>query len=342
MKLRSIEIDGSIGEGGGQILRSSLSLALVTGQPCRVTAIRAGRRKPGLLRQHLTAVKAALEISDGVVDGAEPGSRELVFRPGPVRPGEYRFAVGTAGSATLVLQTILPALLLASGPSRLVLEGGTHNPLAPPFDFLTDTFLPQLARFGARVTARLDRPGFYPAGGGRFEVEIEPAPRLQEIELLERGSDRGRVALVHLAALPQHIAQRGFERLRERLGWAESACQLISHAAERGPGFALLAQVASEHVTETFSAFGERGLKTEALADQLAEQVRRYLAATAPVGEHLADQLLLPLALAGRGAFRTTGLSLHARTNLDVIAKFLPVAWKIEPQADGSAVVRLG
>ncbi|MBS0660346.1 MAG: RNA 3'-terminal phosphate cyclase [Verrucomicrobia bacterium] len=337
-----IEIDGSVGEGGGQILRTSLSLSLLTGQPVRVTSIRAGRRKPGILRQHLTAIRAALEISGGVADGAELGSRELVFRPEKIVPGDYRFAVGTAGSATLVLQTILPALMLASGPSQLVLEGGTHNPLAPPFDFLERTFLPQLARFGPQVTARLDRPGFYPAGGGRIDISITPVTRLQPVELLERGADGERALIVHLAALPNHLAQRAFERLCARLNWPDSCCQRLVHSSERGPGLAVVAQVSSEQITETFSGFGERGLKTEALADELAEQVRRYLASTAPVGEYLADQLLLPLALAGRGAFRATGLSLHARTNLEVIAKFLPVRWSVEPQADGSTVVALG
>src|SRR5262245_60443308 len=171
-------IDGSQGEGGGQILRTALALSLVTGAPFRVEKIRAGRQKPGLLRQHLTAVTAAVEIGGAAVEGATLGSRELSFRPGSVRPGAYRFAVGTAGSAALVLQTVLPALLTATGPSTVVVEGGTHNPHAPPFDFLALAFLPLLARMGARAQATLDRPGFYPAGGGQLTVEITPAPAL--------------------------------------------------------------------------------------------------------------------------------------------------------------------
>src|SRR3954466_3092396 len=182
-----ITIDGAAGEGGGQILRTSLGLSLVTGQPFRIVNIRAGRKKPGLLRQHLTAVQAATQIGDAVTDGLEMGSLEVVFRPERVRSGEYRFAVGTAGSTTLVLQTVLPALMLAGKPSRLVLEGGTHNPFAPPFDFLVQTYLPLLARFGPQVEAKLLRPGFFPAGGGRLEIDIQPIAKLHPHDLPVRG-----------------------------------------------------------------------------------------------------------------------------------------------------------
>ena len=163
-------IDGSQGEGGGQILRTALGLSLVTGTAFRIEKIRAGRAKPGLLRQHLTAVNAATVIGDALVDGAELGSPALVFRPRSVRPGAYRFAVGTAGSASLVLQTVLPPLLTAGASSILTLEGGTHNPWAPPFDFLARAFLPLLERMGAPVRAAIQRYGFYPAGGGQFTV----------------------------------------------------------------------------------------------------------------------------------------------------------------------------
>src|SRR5262245_57066518 len=168
-----LTIDGSHGEGGGQILRSSLALSMVTGTPFRIENIRAKRKKPGLMRQHLTAVNAARQVSSAGVDGAAIGSTELVFHPGTVRPGDYQFAVGTAGSTTLVLQTVLPALLCAGGSSRLSFEGGTHNPFAPPFDFLERAFLPLMNRMGPKVAATLERPGFYPAGGGRFTVTIE-------------------------------------------------------------------------------------------------------------------------------------------------------------------------
>src|SRR4051812_32951839 len=159
-------IDGSQGEGGGQILRSSLALAAITGTPVRLEKIRAGRAKPGLQKQHLAAVRAAARICNGRLEGDELQSRELTFHPQEPCAGEYHFAVGSAGSASLVLQTVLPPLLLAAGASKVVVEGGTHNPMAPPFEFLRDTFLPTLSRIGATVTLTLDRHGFYPAGGG--------------------------------------------------------------------------------------------------------------------------------------------------------------------------------
>src|SRR5262249_47279895 len=172
-----ISIDGSFGEGGGQILRTALGLSLFTGQPFRIDKIRAGRKNPGLLRQHLTAVKAAAKIGQAEVTGVNIRSTQLTFSPGPVAAGDYQVAVGTAGSATLVLQSVLPALLISDDQdrqTRLTLEGGTHNPFAPPFDFLAKAFLPLLERMGARIEVRLERYGFYPAGGGRFGMPIEP------------------------------------------------------------------------------------------------------------------------------------------------------------------------
>ena len=336
-----VAIDGASGEGGGQILRTSLALSLVTGRAFRMVNIRAKRAKPGLLRQHLTAVRAAAEISGGVGDGAEIGSGELVFRPGTVRAGDYRFAVGTAGSTTLVLQTVLPALALADGPSRVTLEGGTHNPLAPPFDFLARTFLPVFNRFGPTVAATLTRAGFYPAGGGQIEVAVAPTDRLRPVELLTRGAEGSRRVVAHLAGVPAGAAERAFEQVDKRLRWGRAACEIITHPAERGQGFVLTGEVGSETHTEVFTGFGERGLRAEAVADRLVEQVRAYLGGGLPVGEHLADQLLLPMALAAGGAFRTAGLSPHARTNIEVIEAFLPVRFRVDALETGGVEVRL-
>ena len=337
-----VNIDGAVGEGGGQILRTSLALSLVTGRPFRLVNIRAHRTKPGLLRQHLTAVRAAVGISDAACDGAEIGSGELVFRPGAVRAGDYHFAIGTAGSTTLVLQTILPALALAGGPSRVVLEGGTHNPLAPPFDFLVRTFLPVFNRFGPTVRSTLLRAGFYPAGGGRMEVNIAPTDRLRPVELLARGTDGGRRVIAHVAGVPPGAAERAFEQADKRLRWGRAVCEIIEHPAERGQGFVLIGEVASEVHTEAFTSFGERGLRAEAVADRMVEQVRSYLAAGLPVGEHMADQFLLPMALAAGGAFRTAGLSPHARTNIEVIEAFLSVRFQITAIESGGIEVSVG
>ena len=340
-KTEIITIDGSAGEGGGQILRTSLALSLVTGQPFRIVNIRAGRKKPGLLRQHLTAVQAAAQISGAVSDGAEMGSTEVVFRPERVRAGDYRFAVGTAGSTTLVLQTVLPALMLADGPSRLTLEGGTHNPFAPPFDFLARTFLPLLARFGPTIEAKLVRPGFYPAGGGKLEITIQPSPKLQPVELFDRGADAGRRVVAHLAAIPPSVAKRAFAQFEKRMRWPHSCFEIVEHSSDCGPGFVLTAEVASEHLIETFTGFGERGVRAEQVADTVINQVRHYLAASAPVGEYLADQLLLPLAIAGRGGFRAVGISRHAQTNIEVIRQFLPVTIETATDENGGSAIRI-
>ncbi|MHC4608462.1 MAG: RNA 3'-terminal phosphate cyclase, partial [Planctomycetota bacterium] len=214
-----LTIDGSIGEGGGQILRTSLGLSLVTGKPFRLEKIRAARPKPGLRAQHHTAVEAAAKIGRAEVTGAKIKSQEITFVPGEVEPGEYTFHVGTAGSATLVLQTVLPALILAKGPSTLTLDGGTHNPFAPPYDFLEKAFLPLVNRMGPTVRTKLNRPGFFPAGGGRFHVSVEPAAKLARLDLPDRGDVRRRSARVLLSRLPEHIASREIKVLRKRLGW---------------------------------------------------------------------------------------------------------------------------
>ena len=214
-----LTIDGTFGEGGGQILRTALALSLVTGKPFRIENIRAGRRNPGLLRQHLTAVNAATEISHAEVTGAAIGSRELTFAPGSVVSGVYSFAVGTAGSTTLVLQTVLPALLVASGKSKVILEGGTHNPFAPPFDFLEKSFLPLVNRMGPRVTAELERPGFYPAGGGRMSVTVEPVIALQRLDLQVRGEVLDRRARAVVANLPISIAERELNVIARKMSW---------------------------------------------------------------------------------------------------------------------------
>lgn len=318
-----LTIDGSQGEGGGQILRTALALSLVTGIPFTIEKIRAGRRKPGLLRQHLTAVNAAVAVGDADVDGATLGSQTLVFRPRTVKSGEYRFAIGTAGSTGLVIQTVLPALLTASGPSVLTLEGGTHNPAAPPFDFLARAFLPLVQRMGPRVDAVLGCPGFYPAGGGRCVVRITPTARLEPLTLLERGAIKQRRARALVAHLPRQIADRELAVVRNRLGWSEDELEVVVVDGDTpGPGNVLLIDVESEHLTEIFCGFGEVGIRAEAVAEHAAKEARRYLAAGVPVGVHLADQLLVPLALAGAGSFRTIGLSSHSRTNLDVVRLF--------------------
>lgn len=336
-----ITIDGSQGEGGGQILRSALALALATGKPFKIRRIRAGRKQPGLLRQHLTALQAAAAIGQADVVGGKLGASELTFVPGGVRPGEYHFAVGTAGSATLVLQAVLPALLCAAGPSTLHLEGGTHNPWAPPFDFLTSAFLPLIERMGPRVQATLLRPGFYPAGGGAFQVTVTPSTALRPLELLTRGETQRVSATARVARLPRHIAERELTLIGQTLGIGDEHLIVEEVADSRGPGNVVVVEIRSAHVTEVFTGFGERGRPAEAVADRVAQQTHRYLADDVPVGEYLTDQLLLPFVLAGGGAFRTAGLSRHAETNVRVIEAFLDSGFDLGRDEGAGIVVRV-
>jgi RNA 3'-terminal phosphate cyclase (ATP) len=342
-----IEIDGSQGEGGGQILRSSLTLSLVTGTPVKISNIRAGRDKPGLMRQHLTAVRAAAEVGDAQVEGDAVGSQSLSFMPHAIKAGSYSFSVGTAGSGTLVLQTVLPALMIADAPSDITVEGGTHNQWAPPYDFLADAYFPILNRMGVRVTSGLERHGFYPAGGGRFSVGIEPvAGSLAGVELLERGEILHRSFTAIVAHLPRSIAQRELDVAAEKLGWSPSCFHLHDVRNSQGPGNVIIAEMHSEHLREVFTGFGRQGARAERVANEVVDQLRDYLASTAPVGRHLADQLLLPLGIAAwrDGAvsrFKTLPLTRHSSTHIAILRVFLGVP--IDVHADrGVTTVSIG
>ncbi len=337
-----IPIDGRFGEGGGQILRTSLALSMVTGKAFSMENVRANRRRPGLMRQHLAALNAATAVSGAEADGAALGSTAVAFRPGPVRPGEYRFAVGTAGSATLVLQTVLPALILADGPSRITLEGGTHNPHAPPFEFLERAFLPLVNRMGPRVSAALDRHGFFPAGGGRFRVSVAPAPFLSRAEILHRGEIRDLRARAVVSRLSPKIARREIRVVGEMLGLAPDRLETVEIADSAGPGNVLLVTVESDTAAEVFTGFGERGVRAEKVAERTARAVRAYLESGVPVGPHLADQLLVPMALAGGGSFRTLAPTPHTGTNIAVIRRFLDVDIDAAETGDGSWEIRVG
>jgi RNA 3'-terminal phosphate cyclase (ATP) len=324
-----IVIDGAMGEGGGQVLRTALALSLVTQHALRITNIRAHRDRPGLQRQHLAAVNAAQAVGQAKVDGAQVGSLALTFIPRTIEPGDYRFDIGTAGSTSLVLQTVLPALWQAASPSRLILEGGTHNPLAPPFEFIQKAYLLLVNRMGPRVVATLERPGFYPHGGGRIDVEITPAP-LKPISIRTRGIVRARRALALIAGLPQHIAERELAVVKKQLGWPDADLHVEVAPSDCGPGNVLTLEIESQHVTEVFTGFGERHVRAETVALRPVQAARAYLDSDVPVGEHLADQLLLPFALARGGAYVTTTPSMHASTNIAVIQRFLDVVINVQ------------
>jgi RNA 3'-terminal phosphate cyclase (ATP) len=334
-----IKIDGAEGEGGGQVLRNAAALSLLSGKSFTINNIRGKRSNPGLMRQHVTAIEAACSIGCAETIGLAVGSTELTFRPGQIRPGDYHFAVGTAGSTGLVLQTVLMPLLFADGPSRVVLEGGTHNMLAPPFDFIERCFLPIVNRMGPTVSAKLVRHGFYPRGGGRIEVEIAPAP-LRQIDCVDRGAliDRSVTALI--AALPGEIAAREIAEAKKRLpDWPEDGFAIRQLPESQGPGNILLVEARFEHVTEISSGFGKLGTSAESLAKDASRRMSGFIASDAFAGPFLADQLLLPFALAGGGRFTTVKPSQHSRTAADIIERFLGRSIRFEERAQQSWLV---
>lgn len=332
-----ITIDGSQGEGGGQILRTSLALAAITGMPVRIQQIRARRPKPGLQRQHLVAVQAAARVCNGHLEGAELNSREIAFTPQAPCAGTYAFDIGSAGSCTLVLQTVLPILLCTDGPSAVSICGGTHNSMAPPVEFLQESFLPVLHRCGVSATLTLERHGFYPAGGGSIQATIQPWQAQAPLELLERGKAIGRHAEVLIANLPAHVASREDQALKHGLHWSHQEVDAREVRAD-GPGNAIVARLRHAQVTTVCTAFGELRKAAERVAQDCVQQVRRHLDGGAPVCGHLADQLLLPLALGAGGRFRTGTLSGHTLTNAAIIARFLGDVVAVAPDG-GTQVV---
>ncbi|MEO8705306.1 MAG: RNA 3'-terminal phosphate cyclase [Kofleriaceae bacterium] len=346
-----VDIDGSRGEGGGQILRTSLALSIITGRPLIMRNIRAGRAKPGLRRQHLTCVHAAAQLCNAKLRGADVGSQHLEFEPTqPTTSTSLELDIGTAGSTTLVVQTILVPAIVAGRELRVGVVGGTHNPMAPPFDFIERVFLPHLQAMGAGVSLALERYGFATGGGGgnrdfydapapdrgRLVVTITPGT-LKPIAVVETPEITSRHACAILARLPTHVGDRELGVVRERLGWSAAECE-VRDVRAGGPANLLMLEVErGGTLRELVTVFGEKSLRAETVAQRACSELEAYLAANVPVGEHLADQLLLPMAVAGGGSFRAAPLSLHATTNIDTISLFLDVPVRVEP--DGSAVV---
>ena len=334
-----IIVDGSAGEGGGQVLRTSLALSLATGKPLQLEKIRAKRRRGGLRPQHLASVRLAARIGAAEVEGDEEGSKRLTFAPQGVFPGTYDVDVGTAGSATLVLQTVLPPLLTASGPTTLRVTGGTYNPWAPPYDFLERVYLPAIRRLGPEVQTELLRPGFAPAGGGRIAVDVRPASHLATLELNDRGPIHSRRAEALLANLPRHVGERELGVVQKRLGWPDDELHVRELKGVAGAGNALLLEVGFEHGSELVFEPGKQGLPAETVAQRAVTSIFEWLDADVPVGEHLADQLLLPLALGSGGVFRTLPLSSHARTQIELIQRFLDVDVEVQESLGRSVQV---
>ncbi|MCC9643686.1 RNA 3'-terminal phosphate cyclase [Rhodopirellula sp. JC740] len=324
-----IEINGSQGEGGGQIVRSSLALAAVTGQAVRLTDIRGGRTKPGLLRQHLAGVRAIRQVCSGEVTGDQLGSSELTLVPGKLSGGEYQFEVGSAGSAVLVAQTILPALLHADAPSTVTIGGGTHASWAPPLDFFSRCYLPLLSQMNAHVNVEIVSHGFYPAGGGKITMKVVPTSSLRGLTLLSRSGDLQPKVTALVSKIPISVGQRECDVIARKTGWQPDTFQVVDVPRSGGPGNVVMIELGFDNVRELVIGFGKVGVKAEQVARSTLRQARAYLASDAPVGEYLADQLLLPMGLAARDGhpseFRTGPLSLHSLTHIEVLQRFLDI-----------------
>ncbi|ENW07630.1 RNA 3'-terminal phosphate cyclase [Acinetobacter beijerinckii] len=318
----TIQIDGSQGEGGGQILRTALALSMITGQAFELINIRAGRKKPGLMRQHLVCVQASQHISQAYVEGAELHNQRLYFAPQHVQNGKYQFQIGSAGSTTLVLQTLLPALLLQNEASELTISGGTHNPLAPTADFIEHCFLPALEILGIKVEFKLNKAGFFPIGAGEIQIKIQPWQHRNKLNLLDRGTLQSTEAFAAVLNLSEEaqIAQRELATLNKRL---KLDTHQQFHLNGISQGSTAYVKVEHQQHIQLFTALGEMRKSAEQIANHLAEQVKQYMESNAAVDEYLADQLLLPLALGQGGEFTAQCISEHTRTQAVMIEKFI-------------------
>ncbi|MBI3408379.1 MAG: RNA 3'-terminal phosphate cyclase [Planctomycetes bacterium] len=333
-----IELDGSHGEGGGQILRTSLALALITGKAFHLRNIRARRSKPGLQPQHLMSVQASAAIGQAKMRGASLGSIDLVFEPGAVVPGTYHFPIRTAGATALVLHTVYLPLARAQAPSTVMIEGGTHVKASPCFHFLEVTWRAYLAQLGINIDLRLHRPGFFPRGGGLIDASISPSARIGGLQLESLGEVTHITGLSIAAGLPASIARRQADRARQRLSRYKLPVDIREEAWPHGPGTVLFLELNTKPAPTSFFALGERGKPAEKVADEAAQQVETYLdAEILGVDAHSADQLLLPLALAQEPSrFPVASLTQHFLTNVEVIRRFVATEVRVEG-AEGEA-----
>ena len=337
-----IHLDGAEGEGGGQILRSSLALSILTGQPFKLINIRAGRPKPGLAAQHLASVRAAAAISQANCQGAALGSTSLTFSPNAVKAGPYDFRINTAGATSLVLHTVyLPLALRGDGPSELTITGGTHVAHSPCFDFLNDTWAAYLRLLGLKLELEILRPGFYPRGGGEIKARIEACASLTSLRLKQQAELKTASGFCAVANLDEGIGKRMARRLTERLQRAGLEASIEQRQWSGGPGAVAVVQFQQTPVPTTFAAIGERGRPAEVVADQVASEAIAYATAGASVDPHSADQLLLPLAFApNESSFHVSEVTRHLTTNITVIQKFLDRQITCDAEIGSSGTVR--
>ncbi|NVM20997.1 MAG: RNA 3'-phosphate cyclase [Desulfobacterales bacterium] len=349
--MTGLEIDGSFGEGGGQILRTALALAAILQMPVEIRNIRAGRKKPGLRPQHLMGVKSLTSVTSAHVEGAEPGSMRLYFEPRQLKPGTYTVDIGTAGSTGLVLQAMMPGLLFAGGTSRLTITGGTHVPWSPCFHFLNEVFVPALENMGAFVSLEIGRWGWYPKGGGRVIASISPTAELRAIERASRGRLNGIYVLSAVSNLPKSIGERQRDQVLKRLaakGYdppdpSDPFRAELADAPSPGAGTVVFIKAEFENGAAGFTSLGKRGKPAEKVADEACSDFFQFMSTDAAVDNHLADQLVLYMALAkGRSSFTAGTITGHLLTNIRVIEQFLRVKFDVDKKKRSVSVEGVG
>ncbi len=326
-----LEIDGNFGEAGGQILRTALSLSCVLKKSFRMFNIRKGRKKPGLMPQHLTCVHALALISGASARGDAIGSTELLFEPGERKPGDYFFDIGTAGSTSLLLQAILPPLIFAKEGSRITLTGGTHVPFSPPYQFISDIFAPMLSRLGIRVQTSIVNYGFYPKGGGKITAEVTPCGKLNALSFIDRGEIKEVSGISAVSSLPMSIADRQRKAALQIIDKSGLKAEIETlEVTSYSPGTFVFLESKTKDCIAGFSSLGERGKKAETVGEEAARELLDYFSSHACLDLHLTDQIVLYLALAnGRSVFTTASITDHLLTNLWVIEKFLGIKYSI-------------
>jgi RNA 3'-terminal phosphate cyclase (ATP) len=341
----ALTIDGSFGEGGGQILRTALALAAILQRPIEIRHIRGGRKKPGLRPQHLAAVKALATVTSAQVRGAEVGSTHLYFEPRQLEGGAYTLDIGTAGSTGLVLQAIMPGLLFAKDPSQVTITGGTHVPWSPCFHYLKEVFVPALLEMGCTVSLEIGSWGWYPKGGGRVVTSISPVGGLSALERTARRRLTGIHVLSGVSNLPASIGERQRDQVLKCLraqGYAPTRIELLKGPSP-GPGTVVFVKAEFEKGAAGFTSLGQRGKPAETVADEASSAFLEFMASGAAVDSHLADQLLLSMALAqGRSCFVAEAITEHLRTNIWVIEQFLSVAFEVDEPSGTVSVEGVG
>jgi RNA 3'-terminal phosphate cyclase (ATP) len=340
-----ISIDGSYGEGGGQILRTALALSALLQAPFEIHHIRAGRKKPGLAPQHLMAVKAVADITSAEVQGAEIGSGRFVFRPRELKAGSYRFDIGTAGSTSLVLQAVLPGLAFSDTTSTITIKGGTHVPWSPSFHYLRDVFVPSLSELGPKVSLEIRRWGWFPRGGGEIRATIHPCTRIAPTEKPERGEMKALNVLSAAGSLPISIAERQRDRALKvlaRRGYPSARGEALC-VSSASPGTVVFVKAGFRQGRAGFTSLGQRGKSAEKVAEEACDKFLQFMASDGSIDRHLSDQLVLYLSLAqGRSFVALQEVTRHLETNIWVIQQFLPMTCRIDRERRKLTVEGIG